>query len=111
MPWELLDEAVQVLVTLKGKPLDLTKEVLLGAPPLVVVDGAPQGAEIQWTGTADRQPNQKQNERFVSTLKSGEQEVTVTVRSGWCHTQRRFVVRFTDVPWGPLGTSELEKSP
>jgi hypothetical protein len=107
----LLDAAVQVHVTLKGEPIDLSKEVLLGVPPLVVVDGAPQGAEIQWTGTAEREANQKQNERFVSTLKSGEQEVTVTVRSGWCQTQRRLVVRFTDVPWEPLGSGELEKSP
>jgi hypothetical protein len=107
----LLDAAVQVHVTLKGEPIDLSKEVLLGVPPLVVVDGAPQGAEIQWTGTAEREANQKQNERFVSTLKSGEQEVTVTVRSGWCQTQRRLVVRFTDVPWEPLGSGELEESP
>ncbi len=106
-----LSDSVRVRATLGEKELDLTQEILLGTPPLVVAEGAPEGSELQWVGTEDRRPDQKPTERFVRLDRPGEHEVIVTIISGWCRAEKRLVFRFTELPWGSADGSDAGSQP
>jgi hypothetical protein len=106
-----LSDSVRVRATLGEKELDLTQEILLGTPPLVVAEGVPEGSELQWVGTEDRRPDQKPTERFVRLDRPGEHEVIVTIISGWCRAEKRLVFRFTELPWGSADGSDDGSQP